>query len=175
MIFVNFKNYANGRGEQGEKMQRICHQIAAATGVPIYPLIAGRWSEGILLNHSSKPMTFSQIKNFIRQFPSFKTLVCCSTIEEGLKLAQLKPGYLAYEPAELIGGRISVATARPEIIKELVERINFLPILVGAGIHRRADVVKARQLGAVGILVSAAIMTAPDPQKVLLDLAQGFQ
>jgi triosephosphate isomerase len=90
-------------------------------------------------------------------------------------LARLQPTYLAYEPPALIGGTISVSTAKPAIIKKIVMRINFLPILVGAGIRQKSDVVKALKLGAKGVLVSAVVMTAVDPVKVLSDLAEGFK
>lgn len=175
MIFVNFKNYLSGQGVKGQQLQQLCKEVATATGVTIYSVINNRWARGVLLNHSSCPATYSQIKNFMSNFPLLKTLICCSSLEEGLKLARLRSTYLAYEPPELIGGQISVSTARPAIIKDFVDQIRFLPILVGAGIHNSNDVSQARRLGAAGVLVSSAVMAASHPRQVLLDLTRGFR
>ena len=47
----------------------------------------------------------------------FFTVVCAKDIEEGKKIAKLKPDAVAIEPPELIGGDISISTASPDIIK----------------------------------------------------------
>ncbi|MFH1840631.1 MAG: triose-phosphate isomerase [Candidatus Shapirobacteria bacterium] len=175
MIFVNFKDYPNGKREKGQQLVEICRQVQKQSGVPIYPVIDGRFEGGVLLNHSSRPMTLIQVKNFLTQFSALKTLVCCSTIEEGKSLAALKPCYLAYEVPELVGGRVAVSMAQPRAIRDLVESVRPLPVLAGAGVHQKEDVIRAVQTGAVGVLVSAAVMTALEPEKVLKDLAEGFK
>lgn len=175
MIFVNFKEYPSGKGEKGRRLVELCCEVAKRSGVAILPIIDGRFAGGALLNHSSRPMSFDQIRNFISRFPALKTLLCCSTMEEGKKLAVLKPSFLAYEAPELIGGRVAISVAQPKTISELVKVIKPIPVLVGAGVHQKADVVSAFKLGAVGVLISTAVMTAVEPKKVLLDLVEGFR
>ena len=82
---------------------------------------------------------------------------------------------IAVEPPELIGGDISVSTARPELISDSVQKISKVPVLVGAGVKNGADVRIARKLGAVGVLIASGVTKANDPEAVLLDLAQGHK
>ena len=98
-----------------------------------------------------------------------KSIVCVKSLIEAKKVAKLKPDYIAYEPPSLIGGKISVSTAKPDVIKKVVKAMK-IPILVGAGIHCNEDVKKSYELGAKGILVSSAIVKAKDPEKILKEL-----
>jgi triosephosphate isomerase (TIM) len=132
-------------------------------------------AKGVVLNHSEKKLSFKETKSILRGLKSLQSLVCAESIEEGQQLAELKPDFLAYEPPELIGGKISVSQARPEIIHEFVDKIRDIPVLVGAGIHQGKDVQKALSLGAKGILVSSGVALARNPQKELLNLAEGFK
>lgn len=132
-------------------------------------------AKGVLLNHSEKKLSFEKVKNILQSLKGLQSLVCAESIEEGQRLAELKPDFLAYEPPELIGGEISVSQARPEIISEFVEKIKDIPVLIGAGIHQQTDVKRALELGAKGILVSSDVVLADNPQQELLDLIKGFK
>jgi triosephosphate isomerase len=98
-------------------------------------------------------------------------VICASTVAEVKKVALLKPEYIAYEPAELIGGEVSVTTARPGVISEVVDRVRKISlrtrVLCGAGVHSRDDLYMAIRLGASGVLLAHAIVKAKDPTAVL--------
>ncbi|MBD3303718.1 triose-phosphate isomerase, partial [Candidatus Woesearchaeota archaeon] len=77
-----------------------------------------------------------------------------------------KPDFIAIEPKELIGGKISVSKARPELIRETVKAVKT-KVLCGAGINTRQDVKTALKLGAKGVLVASAVAKAKNPGKAL--------
>jgi len=79
-----------------------------------------------------------------------KTVVCCTNTKRAKVIDKMKPSYIAVEPRELIGGKISVAQARPGLISKTVQEVKT-PVLVGAGIHNSKDVKKALELGANGL------------------------
>jgi len=198
MIFVNFKTYEQGTGEKAVKLAKICAEVEKETSVKIIPIVQATgipqianlgievWSQaeiapgttGVLLNHSDYKISIKKIENIIEnlkfKIKNYRFLVCCESIEEGREIAKFRPDFMAYEPPELIGGEISVSNARPEIISEFVQEIKEIPIIVGAGIHNQADVQKALELGAKGILVSHAVVESDYPKSVLLELAKGF-
>ncbi len=141
-------------------------------------------AEGTLLNHSECKLpvevigtTIEKLRNLrTKERKNFQVLVCAESVEEGLEIAKFKPDFLAYEPPELIGSRTdSVSKAKPEVIKEFVEKIREIPVLVGAGIHSAEDVKAALKLGAEGILVSSDVVLAEDPKKELEKLVKGFK
>jgi triosephosphate isomerase len=140
--------------------------------LPQAVLLAG--AKGTLLNHAEKKLSLPEVKNIMEKF-SGQTLICASSLEEGRQIALLKPDFLAYEPPELIGGQISVSQAQPEVITAFINEIKEIPVLVGAGIHRKEDVQKALNLGAKGILVSSDVVLSENPQEELLSLAEGFK
>ena len=124
--------------------------------------------QGTLLNHSEKKVPFFLLKKTIilcRQY-HLTTVVCASSLTEVKKIAPFKPDYIAYEPTELIGGNISVTKAKPEIIAQAV-RASSVPVLCGAGIQGRDDIMKALELGAKGVLIGHAVARAKNPKKFL--------
>ncbi|MBI2666536.1 triose-phosphate isomerase [Candidatus Woesearchaeota archaeon] len=131
---------------------------------------------GTLLNHSERKIPFAVLKETVALCKKFKltTVVCASTLAEVKKVAQLKPEYLAYEPSELIGGNISVTTAKPEIITKAVQAVKKISpktkVLCGAGVQNGEDVRKALELGAKGILVANAVVRAKNPEKVVEEM-----
>jgi len=201
MVFVNFKTYKQGIGEEAVKLAKICQEVSKETSIKIIPVVQAAdifrisqlgikvygqnlnealpGAKGTLLNHSDNKLPVEVIGSIIAklssfQIANFKVLVCCESIKEGKEIAKFKPDFIAYEPPELIGGDVSVSTAKPEIISEFVRQIEGIPILVGAGIHNQRDVKKAVELGAKGILVSHAVVESDNPKSVLLELAKGF-
>ena len=128
-------------------------------------------AKGSLLNHSEKRISFKDLKFCVKKLRKLRmtSVVCVQSVNEAKKIAKLKPNYIAYEPPSLIGGKVSVSTAKPDVIKKVVQAVK-IPILVGAGIHSRKDVIAAKKLGAKGILVSSAVVKAKKPEKVLREL-----
>lgn len=193
---MNFKTYKQGVGEEAVKLVKICQEVEKETSIKIIPIVQAVdvakisglgievWSQaevaagatGVLLNHSDNRLSLEAIEKEVSSIKKqvLRVMVCCETIKEGKQIVNLKPDYLAYEPPELIGGDISVSSAKPEIISEFVQEIKEIPIIVGAGIHNQTDVQKALELGAKGILVSHAVAESDNPKSVLLELAKGF-
>lgn len=135
---------------------------------------------GTFLNHSDHryedfdrlALAVSDCRNM-----GLKTVVFAATEGEVIKICRMKPDFVAYEPPELIGNsEISVASAKPEVVKKVSEICKGfnLPLIVGAGIHSREDVKRSLELGAVGVAVSKDIVFAKDPKKELRDLIEGF-
>ena len=134
--------------------------------------------KGTILNHSERKVPFSILKNIVADCKRQKliTVVCASSLVEAKQIAKLTPDYLAYEPPELIGGKVSVTRAKPEVIAKavsLVKRISpKTKVLCGAGVQSRADLQEALQLGAKGVLIGHAVPKAKDPAKFLRELLE---
>lgn len=126
---------------------------------------------GSFLNHSEHKLKFDILKKTIERCKKIKlkTMVFAGTLKEAKKIEKLKPDYLIYEPPELVGGKISVSTAKPELISKIAKSLK-MKIIVGAGVKAKNDLKKSLELGAIGIAVSSAITTAKNPAKVLKGL-----
>jgi len=131
---------------------------------------------GTLLNHSERKISVEAIEQTVLfcKREKLKVVVCASTLNEVRRLARFKPDYIAYEPAALIGGDVSVTSAKPSIIKEvarLVSRISpATKVLCGAGVHNKEDLKAALRLGACGVLLSHAVVKAKNPKKFLEEM-----
>ena len=130
---------------------------------------------GTFLNHSEHKLPFKTLKKTIKRCKEIKlkTLVFASNLKEAEKIKKLKPNFIVIEPPELVGGKISVSKAKPELIKNIAKKLKYR-FLVGAGIHTNEDVKTAIKLGASGIAVSSAICKAKNPSKVLKELISGL-
>jgi len=128
---------------------------------------------GTLLNHSERriPLKFLRVIVENCKKEKLKTIVCAATLSEVKKIAHLEPDYIAYEPKELIGGKVSVTESKPEIIFKAVQIVNQISpgtkVLCGAGIHSKQDLSQALLLGTHGILLASAVVKAQDPKKFL--------
>lgn len=132
---------------------------------------------GTLINHSEHKLTLGVLGETLTRCKGvgLKTLVFADSIKEVALVAELEPDYIGYEPPELVGSRtISVATAKPEIIKAVVKTVKPLPVIVGAGVHDPQDVKVSLQLGAKGIAVATDVVLAKDSKKELKELAEAF-
>ena len=120
----------------------------------------------------------TEIRNWKLEIGNFPLMVCVKTkgqVERWLKKLRPRPEFVAYEPPELIGGKVSVAEAKPEAVSRIVKLLPDYQIIIGAGVKNADDVKKALKLGAKGVLVSSAVVRAKDPEKKLLELAEGFK
>lgn len=134
-------------------------------------------AEGTLLNHSEHKLSLGVLGETLARGKEagLKTLVFADSLKEAKIIGELQPDLIGYEPPELVGSRnTSVASAKPEIIKAVVEAVSPVPVVVGAGVHSREDVEVSIKLGAVGIAVATDVVLAEDPEKELRDLAGGF-
>ncbi len=147
----------------------------ASTGSILAEAVKEAGAYGTLLNHSEKRIPLDLLEKSIKRAKEVGLYVvaCCESPEEGVLIAKFDADLIAYEPKELIGGDISVSTAKPDVIKRAVELIGKGRVLVGAGVKNADDIRIALELGAVGVLLASGVMKANDPEAVLRDLASG--
>lgn len=142
--------------------------------------VAAAGASGTLLNHSERKMPFDVLERSLKRCKEsgLEVIVCADDLAEAEKVAALRPDYVAVEPPELIGGNISVTSARPEIVSESVARIKAVErsveVLCGAGVKKGRDVRKALELGTVGVLVASGAVKAKNQRKVLEDLVSNL-
>lgn len=141
------------------------------TGFIIPEAVKKDGAVGSFLNHSEHKLSFDVLKKTIIQCrkAGLKTMVFASSLREALRIEKLKPDYLVYEPPELVAGKISVSSAKPDIIRGISKKLK-MKFLVGAGIHNNKDVKTALKLGASGIAVSSAVVGARNPFRALKGL-----
>jgi triosephosphate isomerase (TIM) len=136
---------------------------------------------GTLLNHSEKRLHYGALEaaRALCGSVGLLTVICAGTVAQARRVAALKSEFVAIEPPDLIGGDISVSTARPAIVSKSVEAVRAVSprtaVLCGAGVKRKEDVVRALQLGASGVLLASGVTLAKDPAGALLSLASGLQ
>ena len=132
---------------------------------------------GVLINHSEKQVTVEQggkIASRCREL-GLVTMYCAATPDAVARIRKHQPDFIAIEPPELIGGKVSVSTAKPRVITLSIDKAEGIPVLCGAGIHSKADSQKAIELGAEGILVASGVVKAgKDREKAITQLAQGL-
>lgn len=137
---------------------------------------------GTLLNHAEHKLgSAAAIAGHIAaaKRAGLETVACAADAKEAKAIAAAKPapGYIAVEPPELIGGKVSVSTAKPEIVKNSVAEVKnaneSIKVLCGAGIGNGEDARKAIELGSEGILVASSVVLAKDKEKALLELIAG--
>ncbi len=145
----------------------------AHTGAVLPESVRDAGAAGTLLNHSEKKLSPASIGKSIERAKKagLITIVCAATPSEAKRIAALKPDMIAIEPPELIGGSVSVSTAKPELVTATTKAIKDIPVLCGAGIRTREDVAKAVLLGVKGILVASGVTLAKNPEQVLKDFA----
>lgn len=135
---------------------------------------------GTLVNHAECQMSWEEIEKTINRCKELDllTVLCTADIDSSERGSYLSPDMIAVEPPELIGGDISVSTAKPEIISDtvkVVKKINSeISVLCGAGVKNQEDISKAVSLGSEGILLASGVVKSLEPRKVLLDLIKGL-
>ncbi len=135
---------------------------------------------GTLINHSERKVAWEEMTKVIPRCRALglEVIGCADDLAEAETLAKLTPDYIAIEPPELIGGDVSVTTAKPEVVSGAVRRIRAanvdVAVLCGAGVKTRKDVAKAIELGTSGVLLSSGVVKAKDPEKALRDLVKGL-
>ena len=170
MIIVNFKRYVSG--QEAVSLATLCKKYGAIACPQLIDLVAcvetgaECWTQkyeptaegntGTLLNHSDYRVDTQTLEKTLLEIENLTTCVCCATVEEGMKIDELRPDFLAFEPPELIGNKEkSVATEKPKVINA-------------------QDVKSALEMGAKGILVATDVVKAKDPEKELRELVMAF-
>jgi triosephosphate isomerase len=139
---------------------------------------------GTLLNHSEERyadannnLTYEALGRVVGlcKQNGLETYVCVQNVYEAQKVLEFEPTAIAYEPPELIGGDVSVSTAKPEVVKGFCDLVwhssGTLP-LIGAGIKTGSDVENSVALGSAGILVASGIVKSADPETAMRELVK---
>ena len=152
----------------------------AHTGAISIDSIKDAGCAGLLVNHAENRLPKNSIEKIILRSKKLgiESMLCTKDVEESVELARLNPTYVAIEPPELIGSGISVSSAKPEIISgavEAVAKVSNSPVICGAGVSTGADVARAIELGAKGVLLASAYVKAKDPEKLLMEMAEALK
>lgn len=149
-------------------------EFGANTGAILPEAVKEAGAFGTLLNHSEKQIAMKTLKQTIERCREVNllTIVCAKDDKVAEQIAKLKPDYVAMEPPQLIGGKISVSTAEPELVKKTVEKVekHGIKTICGAGVHTKQDVSAAIKLGTVGVLIASGVVKHKDPEKELREL-----
>ncbi|MCD6109602.1 triose-phosphate isomerase [bacterium] len=146
------------------------------TGSILPEVVKQAGAYGTLLNHAEHQLEFDVIASSIARAKDvgLTTCVCANTPEVAAKIAEFNPDFIAVEPPELIGGDISISSAKPEVVTKAVSLVGDIKLLVGAGVKNSQDTKKAIQLGASGVLLASGVTKANNPYEILTDLAKGL-
>jgi len=146
------------------------------TGSILPEVVKQAGAYGTLLNHAEYQLEFDVIASSIARAKDvgLTTCVCANTPEVAAKIAEFNPDFIAVEPPELIGGDISISSAKPEVVTKAVSLVGDIKLLVGAGVKNSQDTKKAIQLGASGVLLASGVTKANNPYEILTDLAKGL-
>ncbi len=150
------------------------------TGHELLETMVDAGVEGTLINHSEKRLKLSEIENIVTRCDEkgVDTIVCANNPEVAASAAAMNPDFVAYEPPELIGGDVSVSSAKPEVVEEAVNKVNAVneevKVLCGAGVKTGEDVEAALELGTEGVLLASGYVKAENKKKVIEDLESGI-
>ncbi len=146
------------------------------TGHTLPEAVVDAGAMGTLINHSENTLELWEIEKVVSlcKGMGLMTVVCANNPAASAAAAGMGPDFVAYEPPELIGGDISVSTAKPEVVKEAVERVKRVDanvkVLCGAGVKNGDDVKIALELGTVGVLLASGIVKSKNIEETIQDL-----
>ena len=131
---------------------------------------------GSLVNHFEHQSPRGKVSQIISSKPkSFEIMCCAKTIGQIEKwIAKSKPDYILYEPPELIGSNTDSVSSRPESIKRAVAASGEIPLMVGAGVKNKEDVIVSLKMGASSVGLASNFVLSNNPRLVLEDIASGF-
>lgn len=150
--------------------------FGAGTGMILPEAVKEAGAVGTLVNHSEYQLPMGLIEKTIeRAKQAGLCVVCCAQDNiEGAQISAFHPEFVAIEPHELIGGDVSISTAKPELISESIKSVGKGRVIVGAGIKNGNDIEIALKRGATGVLLASGVTKAENPEAVLIDLAEGL-
>lgn len=155
-------------------------EAGSQTGWVVPESVKAAGALGTLLNHAEHPLPKAQLESLVRRCSELglETVVCANDLRAAKVAAAPGPTFVAIEPPELIGGDVSVTSARPEVVRDGVQAVHGVDpevrVLCGAGVKTGADVRKALELGTDGVLLASGVVKAPSPAEALEDLLSGF-
>lgn len=150
------------------------------TGSTLPEAVAEAGAIGSLVNHAERRLHLADIDACIHRLRALglASVVCTNSASATKGAAALGPDFVAIEPPELIGGKVSVTTADPEIVRSSAklakEAHQGVRVLCGAGVKTGDDLAMALKLGTDGVLLASAVTTASDPAAALSELLRGL-
>ncbi len=157
-------------------------EFGSHTGHILPESVKAAGASGTVLNHAENKRENGFLQKAISRAiaAGLKVMVCAENAQCAKEIASFpsKPDFIAVEPPELIGGNVSVSTARPEMISDSVREIRSIapiPVITGAGVKGTEDVRKAIELGTAGVFVASGVVKAGDKEKAILSLLAGFE
>ncbi|MBC7333348.1 MAG: triose-phosphate isomerase [Actinobacteria bacterium] len=132
---------------------------------------------GVILNHSEKRITLSELNRTIKRADEvgLATMVCADTIEEAAAIAHLCPNIIVAEEPEYIG---TGKTSSAEFIRkatEVVHKINpEIKVLIGGGISSPEDVYRVIKAGALATGSSSGVCKAQDPALMVEEMIRAL-
>ena len=151
---------------------------SSTTGFVPPESVSASGASGSIINHSEHRLPEDTVGRLVKRTRDLglTSLVCASTPEEAARMARFSPDYIAIEPPELIGTGRAVSRVAPNVISRGVEAVRAVSpdvtVLCGAGIVSGDDVSASLKLGAMGVLVSSAVVRAPDPGAKMEEFAR---
>lgn len=135
---------------------------------------------GAVVNHAENKHDDAFVEKTINlcKQAGLKVMACAENLSRAKAIAKFSPDFLAIEPPELIGGNVSVSSAKPELISDSVREIHKIDpkiiVITGAGIKNSKDVARAIELGTQGVFVASGIVCAKDKESAVRELLGGF-
>lgn len=138
-------------------------------------------AKGVVLNHAENKRSDKFVKDALIAAKSegLKVMVCAESVKRAVAVARFSPDFIAIEPPELIGGNVSVSTAKPGLITGSVKKIKKInpeiKVITGAGIKTARDAKLAVESGSIGVFVASGIVLAKNQKKAMTELALGLK
>lgn len=142
-------------------------------GMVLPEAVKAAGADGVLMNHSEKPMTLNAIKKTIDRANELDliTFVCADSIAEAQAVAHFHPDIINPEPAEFIGSGSAVDLS---FVTECIKRVKSIDanILVepAAGVSNGQDVYEFIYAGADGAGAASGILKSEDPYAMLEEM-----
>ena len=132
--------------------------------------------KGSLINHFEHQIPKGKVLNILKNKPAGFELMCCvkslGQIEKWV--AKAKPDYILYEPPKLIGSSKDSVASKPDSIKKAIELSGDIPLVVGAGVKNKQDVIISLKMGAKSVMLASGFVLSKDLISVLEDIISGF-
>ncbi len=154
--------------------------VGSTTGFVVPEMLRESGVRGSLINHSEHRVSAAVVERLVHRMRELGmiSIVCVRDEEEAGRYAGFNPDYIAIEPPELIGSGRAISKERPDLITGAGRAIGAggqTGLLCGAGIISGADVAKAVELGARGVLVASGIVKATDWYGIISEFARSMR
>ena len=155
-----------------------CIYPGRGMGMVLPEAVKASGADGVLMNHSEKPMTLNAIKKTIERANELDLIsfACADSIAEAQAVSIFHPDIINAEPAEFIGsGRavnVSFVTECVRSVKSIDENILVEP---AAGVSCGQDVYNFIYAGADAAGAASGILKAEDPYAMLEEMVSSVR